>query len=84
MIPAFYPSFLGVYADDEATERTAKGFNVFFKALAPNKHGSQSVDHSGHVHVLDRRVRLQLVIRPQATPESVAQDLRILLHEADG
>jgi protein SCO1/2 len=82
--PAFYPSFLGLYADEETTERTAKEFKVFYEAQPPNEHGSYSVVHSGQVYVFDRRGRLRLIIRSQATPESVAHDLRILLQESDG
>jgi protein SCO1/2 len=82
--PAFYPSFLGLYADEATTERTAKEFKVFFDAEPPDEHGAYSVVHSGQTYAFDRRGRLRLIIRSQATPESVAHDLRILLQESDG
>jgi len=44
-VPAFHPAFLGLYADEETTARTAKEFKVYFHAQPPNEHGSYSVDH---------------------------------------
>jgi len=81
-VPAFHPAFLGLYADEETTARTAKEFKVHFKAHAPNEHGAYSVDHSGQVFIFDKSGKLRLLIRSSgATPDSVARDLRLLLRE---
>jgi protein SCO1/2 len=81
-VPAFHPSFLGLYGDDAATARTAKEFKIYYHAQAPNEHGSYSVDHSGQVYVLDRSGRLRLYIKSHdATPEAVVHDLKLLLGE---
>ena len=84
-VPAFYPTFLGLYGDAAATERTVREFKGYFHTNAPNEHGSYIVDHSAQVYVLDPAGRLRLYVQPtEATPESVAHDVRLLLHEAAG
>ena len=82
-IPAFHPSFLGLYADEETTERTVREFKGYFHANPQNEHGGYTVDHTTQVYVFDRGGRIRLFIKPDAaTPESIAHDLRALLHES--
>ena len=81
-VPAFHPSFLGLYGDEEATARTAKEFKVYFQAQPPNDRGYYPVDHSGQVFVFDTQGRLRLFIKPESTPDAIAHDLRMLLEEA--
>lgn len=84
-VPAFYPTFLGLYADEATTERTVREFKGYYRANPPNEHGSYTVDHSAQVYVFDPAGRLRLFIQPpQATPESIAHDVRLLLNEAAG
>lgn len=78
-VPAFHPSFLGLYADASATSRTAKEFKVYYHAQPPNESGSYTVDHSGQIFVFDPQGRLRLLMKPDASPESMARDLRALL-----
>jgi protein SCO1/2 len=83
-VPAFYPSFLGLYADDETIARTLREFKGYVHANAPNQQGSYTVDHSAQVYVFDRAGRIRLYIKPDAmTPESIARDLRTLLREGE-
>lgn len=82
-VTAFYPTFLGLYGSEHTTERTVREFKGYFHANAPNKHGGYTVDHSAQVYVFDPAGRIRLYIKPdQATPESIASDLRVLLHES--
>jgi len=81
-VPAFHPSFLGLYGDAETTARTAAEFKIYFHAQAPNQHGSYSVDHSSQVLVFDPEGRLRLLMKPDLTPDAMAQDLRILLRQS--
>jgi len=81
-VPAFHPSFLGLYADEATTERTVREFKGYFHPNAPNEHGAYSVDHSAQVYVFDRMGRIRLYLKPDAmTQESIAHDLRVLLRE---
>jgi protein SCO1/2 len=81
-VPSFHPSFLGLYGDTKTTERTAREFKVYFKPQPPNEHGNYTVDHSGQILVFDPAGRLRLLIRPEATPQSVAHDIRLLLQDS--
>lgn len=80
-VPSFHAGFLGLYADEETTARTAREFKVYYRAQAPNEHGSYSVDHSGHILVFDPRGRLRLMMKPDLAPEAMAHDLRELLRQ---
>jgi protein SCO1/2 len=80
-VPAFHPSFLGLYGDEQAIARTAKEFKVYFQAQPPNDRGYYPVDHSGQVFVFDPHGRLRLFIKPESTPDAIAHDLRMLLEE---
>lgn len=53
-------------------------------AQPPNEHGNYTVDYSGYLLVFDREGRLRLFIRPEATPQSVAHDMRLLLGQSRG
>jgi protein SCO1 len=80
-VPAFHPSFLGLYGDAVATERVAREFKIHYHANLPAADGSHTVEHSESVYVFDPAGHLRLLIKPDAsTPESIVHDVRLLLH----
>lgn len=82
-VPAFHPAFLGLYADEKTTERTVREFKGYYHANPPGEGGSYTVDHSTQVYVFDPAGRIRLFIKPpEATPQSIAHDVRMLLREA--
>lgn len=82
-VPAFHPEFLGLYADEKTTERTVREFKGYYHANPPGEGGSYTVDHSTQVYVFDPAGRIRLFIKPpEATPQSIAHDVRMLLGEA--
>lgn len=78
-VPAFHPSFLGVYGDEATTELTAKEFKVFYKHQKPDENGFYTVDHMGPSFVFDPQGRLRLFISDEHSVKAIAQDLRTLL-----
>ena len=68
-VSTFDPSFIGLYGDKQAIQRTAREFHVVASRAA----------HSTPVFLLDRAGRLRLIVRPEATAESIAHDMRLLL-----
>lgn len=80
-VPAFYPSFLGLYGDTETTDRTAKEFKVYYHLQKPDAQGFYSVEHSGQILIFDTLGRLRLLMKPDMSAEEIAHDLRALVRE---
>lgn len=78
-VPAFHPAFLGMYADMETTEATAKDFKVYFKHQKPDASGFYTVDHMGPSFVFDPQGRLRLFISDKHDADAIARDVRTLL-----
>lgn len=78
-VPAFHPSFLGLYGDAAATAKVAAEFKVFYRKQQGNNATTYTVDHTAGSYVLDASGRLRLYFRHGETPERMAQDLKRLL-----
>ena len=78
-VPAFNPSFLGLYGDAAATQRAAKEFKIFYEKRKVGD--SYSVDHSGQSYVIDPQGRLRLFVRHDRIAQDLAEDLRAILKE---
>ncbi len=78
-VPAFHPSFLGLYGDAAATAKVAAEFKIFYRKQAGADPASYTVDHTAGAYVFDPSGRLRLYFRHGETPERMAQDLRRLL-----
>ena len=79
-VPAFHPSFVGLYGDKEATDRTAREFKVFYsKTPSGDDPKNYTVDHMAGSYVFDREGRVRLLVRHEAEPGVIASDLRQLL-----
>jgi len=77
--PAFHPSFLGMYADEETIARTAKDFKIFFAKQKADAEGFYTVDHMGPSFVFDPQGRLRLFVSDEHSADAIAEDLRTLL-----
>ncbi|MCX7149453.1 MAG: SCO family protein [Rhodocyclales bacterium] len=78
-VPAFHPSFLGLYADEKGTAALAKDFKVFYAKQAGSTSGSYSIDHSTGSYVFDPQGKLRLLLRHGEAPANIAADLKLLL-----
>ncbi len=78
-VPAFHPSFLGLYGDAAATATVAGEFRIFHRKQAGSGPANYTVDHTAGSYVFDPKGRLRLYLRHGETPERMAQDLRRLL-----
>lgn len=77
-VPAFNPTFLGLYGTPDEIARTAKEFKVYFQKQ-PGKDGAYSVDHSAGTYIFDPQGRLRLFAQPGAGAQALAHDIRLLL-----
>ena len=71
-VRSFGEDFLALYGDAAATARTAAEFRV-----------EGGAHHSIPVFLFDPSGRLRLVAHPDATAESIAHDIRLLLAQAE-
>lgn len=78
-VPAFDPSFLGLFGDLETTARTAKEFRVFYQKQPGGTPGSYTVDHTAGSYVFDPQGRVRLFARYGDGGANLAADLRLLL-----
>jgi protein SCO1/2 len=78
-VPAFDASFLGLYGDAAATQRTAKEFRIFYEKRPGGAPGAYTVDHSGQSYVLDTQGKLRLFVRHDRIAQDLTDDLRALL-----
>ena len=79
-VPAFHPSFLGLYGDAAATARAAKSFKVFYQKQ-PQPGGSYTMDHAAGTYILDPEGRLRLFAQYGAGPQVLLHDIKLLLDE---
>ena len=78
-VPAFNPSFLGLYGSLEQTAKVAKEFKVFYQKVAGKTPESYTMDHFAGSYVFDRYGKPRLVSKNGAGPEPLAADLKQLL-----
>ncbi len=79
-VPAFDPSFVGLYGDSVATARMAREFKVFYGKSAGATKDSYSMDHTAASFVFDQDGKIRLYVRDTATPQQITQDIERLLH----
>ncbi|MEQ1519349.1 MAG: SCO family protein [Usitatibacteraceae bacterium] len=78
-VPSFNPTFLGLFGDAAATEKTAKDFKIFYR-IAPGKTAeSYTVDHTAASLVFDPQGRLRLFINYGLGADKIAPDIKKLL-----
>src|SRR5690606_8881361 len=78
-VPSFDPSFLGLYGDAAATERTAKEFKDFYQKVPGSTPDNYSMDHTCASSICDRRGHLRLYVRTGAGVDAITHDIKLLL-----
>lgn len=76
-LPAFDPSFLGLYADVQTTAQVAKNFSVTFQKQATTS--GYNLDHSSGTFLIDTRGKVRLLAPYGQRAEWLVDDIRILL-----
>jgi protein SCO1/2 len=81
-VPAFNPTFLGLYGDADATARTCKEFKIFYQKQAASG-GNYSVDHSAGTYIYDTAGRLRLFASYGQGAPKMLSDIRVLLAQSE-
>ncbi|MDD3884937.1 MAG: SCO family protein [Gallionella sp.] len=76
-VPAFHPSFLGLYGTPQETADVAKGFEIVYQKQ-PTASG-YNVDHSAGSYLVDPAGRVRLLAPYAQRAEWLAADIRLLL-----
>jgi protein SCO1/2 len=80
-VPAFHPSFLGLYGDAEATARTAQEFKILYQKQPGRTPGSYTMDHSAGSFLFDPQGRLRVYVGYGQGPDVFTHDIRELLRK---
>lgn len=80
-VPAFHPSFLGLYGTPQETAEVAKRFNIVYQKQ-PSASG-YNVDHSAGSYLIDPAGRVRLLAPYAQQAEWLAADIRLLLALGD-
>jgi protein SCO1/2 len=78
-VPAFDPSFLGLYGNAEATAKTAKEFKVFYQKAPGSSPDNYSMDHTAATFIYDPQGRLRLFAKHAMGADALVQDIKQLL-----
>jgi len=76
-VPAFEPTFLGLYGDKQATETVAKTFNILYQKQ-PTSSG-YNVDHSAGTYLIDTEGKVRLLAPYGQQSAWLADDIKLLL-----
>jgi protein SCO1/2 len=79
-VPAFDPSFIGLYGDAAATAKVAKEFKVFYAKSPGATPDSYSMDHTAGSYVFDPQGKIRLFVRHGNGADPIAQDIKLLLN----
>ena len=79
-VPAFNPSFIGLYGDEEATKKVESEFKIYAAQRPGKTPDTYTVDHSAPTYAYDPQGRMRLMIGPGFTPDAMASDVRLLLN----
>jgi protein SCO1/2 len=78
-VPSFYPSFLGLYGDAQATAQAAKVFAVSYEKHA-EKNG-YTLDHSDGTYLIGKNGKTVLLSPYGQRTELLVQDIKLLLEK---
>ena len=79
-LPAFDPTFLGLYGDAAATSKVTRDFKIYAQERPGKTPETYTVDHAAQTFVYDRQGKLRLLMGYGMAPEAIASDVRILLN----
>ncbi|MCX8098869.1 MAG: SCO family protein [Casimicrobiaceae bacterium] len=83
-VRAFHPSFSALWGSEEEIAATAKEWKIVYQKAQVKDEFTYLVDHSTQMYVFDAQGRLRLMIKHEAGPEVIAEDLTTLVRTTAG
>lgn len=81
-VPAFDPSFLGMYTDAESLKQLANEYKVVYQKSSVKAADDYLIDHSAGTYIYDAKGNLRLLMPYGSSPDAIARDLKALLSAA--
>lgn len=78
-VPAFDPSFVGLYGTKEQTATVLKDFKIFAAKVENKGRSGYTIDHSAGLYVFDKTGKIRLYVDYGTKPEMIASDIQKLL-----
>lgn len=78
-VPAFDPSFVGLYGTAQQTRLTADTFKAFYAKNVGDNPAFYTMDHASQVFVFDAEGRVRLLYTPSSSIDMLVADTRQLL-----
>jgi protein SCO1/2 len=78
-VPAFHPSFVGLYGTPAEIAQTAKEFKVFYKKVPGKDPANYTIDNTAGSYVFDKQGKVRLFLRHGQGAQPVVHDLKQLL-----
>lgn len=83
-VPAFDPSFLGLWGEPPAIDKVAKDFKVFAQKIQSKDGKSYTIDHTAGSYVFDDQGRIRLFVRHGQGGDALLKDVKRLLASPAG
>ncbi len=74
---AFDPSFLGLYGDQAATDKTVKDFHMYARKVETGN--SYTMDHTSLSYLYDTNGKLRVLLRHEQSAEECVEDIRAVM-----
>jgi protein SCO1/2 len=78
-VPAFNPSFVGLYGTVEQTAQTAKAYKAYYSKVKGATPQSYTIDHSTFTYLYDAQGRFRLMARHEIGAQELTEDVKALL-----
>lgn len=78
-VPAFDPSFVGLYGTPEQTAKLQKDYKLFVQKVKNKSGDGYSVDHTAGSYVYDPQGRIRLFVRSGQGAQAVLNDVKLIL-----
>ncbi len=78
-VPAFNPTFIGLYGTPEQTEATATEYRIYYRKEPGQTPGDYTVDHSVGSYIYDRSGKLRLNASYGQAVDALVHDIKLLL-----
>lgn len=79
-VPAFHPSFIGLYGSEAQTRLVADRYKIFYQKTPGADEKNYAVDHTSGSYIIDQQGALRLLVKYGAGAATFKHDIEMLLN----